>query len=127
MTRSTVLQSLPLMIAFFCTACGGAEQPIVIDGSTKQSFDRTLAEAKSDLKPTERVKFEVALGEFKARMFAGADNKEDYDRRVRDGLNGLTAPAIVAKFDENAQKLRDDATDAVFDAKRAVAKGSAPE
>jgi hypothetical protein len=123
-SRKLLSIALPLL----CSACSlGSDEPTIIDGSSKARFDSTLSAAKGDLNPKERVKLELALGEFKARMFAKADNRQEYDRLVRRGLDGLTAPAIVAKFDENATQLRGDAADAVFDAKRALAKGSGPK
>jgi hypothetical protein len=36
-------------------------------------------------------------------------------------LDGLTAVRIVEKFDENTKKAGNNAADAIFDAKRAVA------
>jgi hypothetical protein len=103
-------------------ACGfGNDAPIVIDGSSPEAFERTLGEARRDLGPQDRVKFKAALTEFRAQMFAKADTRQDYQRLVREGMDGLTAPRIVDKFNENANKAKNDAADAIFDAKRAVA------
>jgi hypothetical protein len=103
-------------------ACGlGNDAPTVIDGSSREAFDRSMAEARRDLGPQDRLKFEAALTEFRAQMFAKADTREDYQRLVREGMDGLTAVRIVQKFDENAKKAGNDAADAIFDAKRALA------
>lgn len=119
--RHIAVLRLPLLLSLgITTACSGSHAPTVIDGSSKTAFEETLAAARSDLGPKERVKFELAISEFKAQTFAKADDRKDYERRYRDGLDGLTAPAIVAKFDENAKKLGNDAADAIFDAKRSL-------
>ena len=105
--------------------CGfGRSEPTVIDGSSPEAFKKTLSAAKADLGPRERLKFEAAYTEYRAQMFAEADNRQHYERLVREGMDGLTAPRIVAKFDENVEKAGNDAADAIFDAKRAL-KGRA--
>ena len=107
-------------------ACGpGEDGPTVIDGSSAEAFEQTLKEARSELGPKDRVKFEAALTEFRAQMFARADTRQDYQRLVREGMDGLTAQRIVTEFDRNVDKLGNDAADAIFDAKRAVAGSGA--
>jgi len=111
-------------------ACGlGNDAPTVIDGSSREAFDRSMSEARGDLGPQDRLKFEAAVTEFRAQTFAKADTREDYQRLVREGLDGLTAVRIVQKFDENTKKAGNNAADAIFDAKRAVAGrgATAPE
>jgi hypothetical protein len=92
----------------------------VIDGSSPEAFERSMREARGDLGPQDRLKFEAVLTEFRAQMSAKADTRQDYQRLVREGLDGLTSVRIVQKFDENTKKARTDAADAIFDAKRAV-------
>jgi hypothetical protein len=113
--------SLLLSACFLLSACGfGSDTPTVIDGSSAEAFDRTLSEAKADLGPRDRLKFEGALSEFKARTFAKADSRKDYQRLLRQGLDGLTAPGIVSQFDRDVGRVGDQAADAVFDAKRVL-------
>lgn len=113
-----------VMTCLATAACGsGDEGPTVIDGSSQQAYDQSLAEAKRDLGPKERLKFEAALTEFKAHMFAKADTRQDYQRLVRQGMDGLTAPAIVRQFDKDLDRVGGKAADAVFDAKRALGTG----
>ena len=110
-----------LAAGLFLAGCGsGDEGPTVIDGSSPEAFGRTLSAAKSDLGPQDRVKFEAALAEFRARTFAKAKTRQDYQRRLRDGLDGLTSPAVVAQFDKDVDRVGGKAADAVFDAKRAL-------
>jgi hypothetical protein len=119
MPRLVVLLA-PLLLA----ACGfGADGPQVIDGSSDEAFERTLSEARGELGPRDRLKFEAAMTEYRAQVFAEADTRQDYRRMVREGMDGLTSQAIVAKFDENADKLGNEAADAIFDAKRVLTGG----
>lgn len=115
--RSVLLFSACVLLG----ACGtGQDGPTVIDGSSAEAFDRTLSAAKGDLGPKDRLKFEAALAEFRTRTFARADNRQDYQRRLRDGLDGLTAPAVVNQFNKDVDRVNGQAADAVFDAKRAL-------
>ncbi|WP_126174209.1 hypothetical protein [Altericroceibacterium xinjiangense] len=101
--------------------------PAVIDGSTAAAFEQTLGKARDDLSLKDRLKFEAALTEFRAQMFARADNRQEYQELVRQGLSGLTAPAIVEEFDRNTRKLGTDAADAIFNLKRALGGGGSSE
>jgi hypothetical protein len=112
------------LILFTClvvAACGGgAPSPTVIDGSSPESFGQTLSAAKRDVGPKDRIKFEAALAEFRAQTFAKAADRQEYQRRLRQGLNGLTAPQVVAQFNKDVDRVGGQAADAVFDAKRAL-------
>jgi hypothetical protein len=81
---------------------------------------RTNLNGKGELGPRDRIKFEAALAEFRAQMFAEAGTRQEYQRLVRRGMNGLTAPLIVLKFNSNVDKAGRNAADALFDVKRAV-------
>ncbi|WP_144037365.1 hypothetical protein [Sphingomonas sp. TZW2008] len=118
MTRVLVL-AFAMMLAS-CSTEGG---PTVIDGSNQEAFDRTFSAAKADLGPKDRVKVEAALAEYRARVFAKADNRSEFRRMFREGLDGLTTPAIAAQFDKDTQRIGGEAADAIFNAKRAL-KGS---
>jgi hypothetical protein len=103
------------------SACGtGASGPTVIDGSSAEAFNRTLSAAKGDVGPRDRLKLEAALTEYKAQVFAQADTRQDYQRKLREGMDGLTAPAIVAQFDRDVDRVGGQAADAIFDAKRTL-------
>ena len=117
--RSSLL--LPAFL-FLCACGGGSGGPTVIDGSSPEAFARTLDAAKGDVGPKDRVKLEAALTEFRAHTFAKASTRQDYQRRLREGLDGLTAPAIVAQFNKDVDRVGGQAADAVFDAKRALTR-----
>ena len=112
---------LTLSAFLLLAACGfGDDQPTVIDGSSPQAFEQTLSAAKGDLSAKDRIKFEAALAEFRAQMFAKAGTRQEYQRLVRQGMDGLTAPLIVSKFNSNADKAGRDVADTVFKVKRAI-------
>jgi hypothetical protein len=114
---------LPLMTGLLVASCGlGSDGPTVIDGSSQEAFERSLAQAKRDLGPKDRLKFEAALTEYRGRMFAKADSRQEYNRRIREGLDGLTAPRVVAQFNADVDRVGGKAADAVFDAKRAISR-----
>ena len=92
----------------------------MIDGSSQAAYEQTLDAAKKDLGPKDRLKFEAALTEFKAQMFAKADTRQEYQRLVREGMDGLTGPGIVAQFNKDVTRIGGKAADAAFDAKRAL-------
>jgi hypothetical protein len=113
-----------LATCLILSACSfGQSNPAVIDGSSPEAFARTLSAAKADLGPRDRVKFEAALTEFKAHTFAKANSRQEYQRLLRQGLDGLTAPGVVAQFNRDVDRVSGQAADAVFEAKR-VLKGS---
>ena len=116
---------LLLITCLSLAACGSSSSgPTVIDGSSQEAYEQSLGAAKRDLGPKDRLKFEAALTEFKAHMFAKADTRQDYQRLVRDGMDGLTAPAIVVQFNKDVDRVSGKAADALFDAKRALKGGS---
>lgn len=117
--RATALALLGALLS----SCGADDGPTVIDGSSQEAFEQTLSEAKGDLGPRDRVKFEAALAEYRARIFARADNRQEYNRLLREGMDGLTAPRVVEQFDKDVDRVGGRAADAIFDAKRAL-KGS---
>lgn len=116
------MTKLTFFFAFILlSACSlGSKEPTVIDGSSAAAFEQTLSDAKGELGPRDRIKFEAALAEFRAQMFAKAGTRQEYKRLVRRGMNGLTAALIVSKFNSNVDKAGRNAADAVFDVKRAV-------
>ena len=107
-------------LCLILSACGGATSPTVIDGSSQATYKATLKAARGDVGPADRIKLEAAIHEHEARMFAKADNRQEYQKLVRQGMDGLTAPAIVAQFDNDVVRVKGQAADAVFDAKRAL-------
>jgi hypothetical protein len=116
-----MVKLLPMVAIALLGACSfGGDEPTVIDGSSAEAFEQTLREAKRELGPKDRIKFETALAEFRAQMFAKAGTRQEYQRLVRKGMDGLTAPLIVSKFNSNVDKAGRDVADTVFSVKRAI-------
>ena len=111
------------IVALLLGGCGlGASEPTVIDGSSVAAFDRTVAAARSELGPRDRLKFEAALTAVRGRQFAAASDRIEYRRRIREALDGRTGPEIVAGVDSWTKRAGTDAADAVFEAKRELTK-----
>jgi hypothetical protein len=118
-----MIRLVPAVACLMLAACGGDNGPTVIDGSSQEAFDATFSAAKKDVGPRDRLKLEAALAEYRARTFAKADDRAEFQRLYREGLDGLTTPAIAAQFDNDTARVGGKAADAIFDAKRAL-KGS---
>ena len=110
-----------LVLALLLAACGmGQAAPTVIDGSNAETFKTSVAAARSELGPRDRIKFEAALTAMRGKQFAAAGDRVEYNRRIREALDGQTAPQIVAGVDRWTERAGTDAADAVFKAKRQV-------
>ena len=112
-----------LLAIFALPACdvlglGGANEPTVIDGSTPETFRASVEEARAELGPRDRLKFEAALTALRGRQFAAANDRAEFDRRVRAALDGQTAPQIVAGVDQWSRRFGDGAVNGAFEVKR---------
>ena len=96
----------------------GGSEPTVIDGSSPEAFRRTVDDARAELGPRDRLKFEAALTAVRGRQFAAANNREEYDRRFRQALDGQTALEIVAGVDQWTARFGNQAVDDAFRVKR---------
>ena len=115
------MRALAPALALLLAGCGfGVGEPTVIDGSSAEAFARTIGQARSELGPRDRLKFEAALTAARGRQFAAASDRIEYQRRIREALDGQTAPEIVAGVDRWTARAGTDAADAVFEAKRQV-------
>ena len=79
--------ALTLLLA----ACGNQE-PVVIDGSSPEAFERTTAEARRQLPDADRLLFDRAL-----RTIGGRRHSErDPAALARVTFDGMTAAQVVA-------------------------------
>ena len=115
-----MIRMLPLVACLLLASCGGHGGPTVIDGSSQAAFEETFSAARKDVGPRDRLKVEAAIAEYRARTFARADSRAEFQRLFQEGLDGLTTPAIAAQFDKDTARVGRKAADAVFDAKRAL-------
>ena len=74
------------------------EQPIVIDGSSPEAFERTTAEARRQLPDADRLLFDRAIRTVGGRRHA----ERDPDALARVTFDGMTATQVVA--DERAHQ-----------------------
>jgi hypothetical protein len=77
-------------------ACG-KQQPVVIDGSSAQAFERTTAEARRQLPDADRLLFDRALRTIGGRRLS----ERDPAALARVTFDGMTAAQVVA--DERAR------------------------
>jgi hypothetical protein len=78
--------ALMLMLA----ACG-KQEPVVIDGSSPEAFDRTTAEARRQLPDADRLLFDRALRTIGGRRHA----ERDPAALARVTFDGMTAAQVV--------------------------------
>ena len=77
--------------ALLLAACGG-EEPVVIDGSSPEAFERTTSEARRQLPDAQRLKFDEALRTVGGRRHA----ERDPAALARVTFDGMTAAEVVA-------------------------------
>ena len=91
MKRTTALL---LLVASACEK----EQPVVIDGSSAQEFERTTQAARRQLPDADRITFDTALRTIGGRRHS----QRDPDALARVTFDGMTAAQVVA--DQRARR-----------------------
>ena len=89
-----------LAAAFLCVllmGCG-SQEPVVIDGSSPEAFERTTAQARRQLPDAERLLFDRAIRTVGGRRHA----ERDPAALARVTFDGMTAAQVVA--DERARE-----------------------
>ena len=81
-------------IAILCMLLAGCgnDQPVVIDGSSQQAFDRTSADARRQLPDADRLLFDRAIRGIGGRRHA----QRDPAALARITFDGMTASQVVA-------------------------------
>jgi hypothetical protein len=85
------VRATAILAALFLAACE-AREPTVIDGSSSQSYERTVAAARRDLPDADRLTFDRAIRTVGGRRFASRDP----DALARVTFDGMTAADVVA-------------------------------
>ena len=80
-------------------ACG-KEQPVAIDGSSSQAFERSVEAARRQLPDADRPRFDRAIRTVGARRHA----ERDPAALARVTFDGMTADEVVA--DQRAREAR---------------------
>jgi hypothetical protein len=81
----------PAVLALALAACS-KPAPTIIDGSSSQSFARTVEEARRDLPDGDRLDFDRALAGVPSRRY-GAPDPEAAARTTFDGMTGAEVVA----------------------------------
>ena len=90
------MRSVAAALMLLLAACGKPE-PVVIDGSSPEAFERTTAEARRQLPDADRLLFDRAI-----RTIGGRRHSErDPAALARVTFDGMTAAQVVA--DERAR------------------------
>ena len=79
------------VLCMLLTACGRPE-PVVIDGSSPEAFERTTAQARRQLPDAERLLFDRAIRTIGGRRHA----ERDPAALARVTFDGMTAAQVVA-------------------------------
>ena len=78
-------------VSLLLMACG-SQDPVVIDGTSPQAFERTTAEARRELPDADRLLFDRALRTIGGRRHA----ERDPAALARVTFDGMTAAQVVA-------------------------------
>ena len=79
----------PLFLLAALAGCADRE-PTVIDGSSRESFERTAGEARGDLPDADRLFFDRAI-----RTVGGRRHSADPQELARVTFDGMTAEQVV--------------------------------
>ena len=79
------------IVALLLAGCGD-QDPVVIDGSSPQAFERTSAEARRQLPDADRLLFDRAIRTVGGRRHA----ERDPAALARVTFDGMTASQVVA-------------------------------
>lgn len=85
------MKRLVTALLILLAACGRSE-PVVIDGSTKERFDTTVAAARRDIPDADRLIFDRAIRSVQGRRHANSDP----EALARVTFDGMTAEQVVA-------------------------------
>ena len=80
-----------VLLSVLLAGCGNQE-PVMIDGSSRQAFERTTAEARRQLPDADRLLFDRAIRTVGGRRMANRDP----DALARVTFDGMTAAQVVA-------------------------------
>ena len=75
-----------LALPFLLAACAPDTPPVTIDGSSPERFAATVAEARAQLAPADRLAFDQALASAGSRRYAA--DPEQLRRTTFDGMTG---------------------------------------
>jgi hypothetical protein len=119
--RSLVSAALLLAVA----ACGSAEPEARIDGASFGQYQASLDVMREQTRGPDAFRFEAAFRLIQADVFRQAKDREEFNRLMRERLNGKNAADIIAMGDGLKDGLGNRAADAAFEAKKALGDAAA--
>lgn len=87
-----IKSGLMLAALTFLPGCESQQQPVVVDGSSAQAFERTVADARRQLPDGARLTFDRAIRTVGGRRMATRDTAA----LARVTFDGMTAREVVA-------------------------------
>lgn len=93
------MRSTAALLCLLLAGCGNRE-PVVIDGSSPQAFERTTAEARRQLPDADRLLFDRAIRTVGGRRLGNRDSAA----LARVTFDGMTAEQVVA--DQKAHEVQ---------------------
>lgn len=84
-------------LLLFLASCGSGE-PVTINGSSQEAFDKSVRKARRQIPDADRLVFDRAIRTVGGRRFAN----QDKEALARVTFDGMTAAEVVAD-----QKLRE--------------------
>ena len=91
MAGRTLKAICAILLVAALSGCG-QEQPVVIDGSSEEAFQRTIQDARRQLPDADRLHFDRAMRTVGGRRMGHADTEE----LARVTFDGMTAAEVVA-------------------------------
>ena len=79
------------MLLAIASACSDHD-PVVINGSSAEAFERTVSQARRDIPDADRLIFDRAIRGIRGRSFS----TRDADALARVTFNGMTGADVVA-------------------------------
>jgi len=86
------MRPIAAAVVLFALASCERWEPTVIDGSSPQAFERTVAEARREIPDADRLLFDRAIRTVGGRRHA----ERDPAALARVTFDGMTAPQVVA-------------------------------
>jgi hypothetical protein len=113
---------LPLvLISGLIVGCSGNPEAARIDGSSFGQYQASLDVVREQLVGPEQLRFEASLKLIEGQVFAKAKDRAEFNRMIRERLNGMTAADVIAQGSGLTDTLKGQALDAAFAAKKAAA------
>lgn len=89
-----------LVAALALSSAACAESPTVIDGSSPDAFESSVAEARRDIPDADRLDYDAAIKNPPGKRFG--DSEAEVEALARQVYDGMTGKQVVAGHRERA-------------------------